>query len=320
MPCNCGKLLKAIDAYLAKADDDLADALESEGFAEPQATVSRIASVEDDVANALLAETSLVLTRAGQAIDLEQFAAEVWPGVKLDDTLAADLLQIFKAQFTTALNELVPAYLAQTDHELVCSRFSKRTTAWIESWSEELGGLMKLNSHTEIETILTKGLEDGAGIADFTRMLQDSGIRDEYYKARRAALTEVLRAHSVAQHESIMQSPAVEMKRWLHTGSYRNQPRENHAAFSGTVVPKDAPFMLPGRDGGTYPCMYPRDPALPASESIHCHCIEQPVVSADVLGLPLEERQRLQAEAIAEMDDAWEAELDAKYRAAAGVE
>lgn len=43
-------------------------------------------------------------------------------------------------------------------------------------------------------------------------------------------------------------------------------------------------------------------------------------MSEKILGLSIEERRRLQAEAIAEMDAAWEAELNAKNKAKAGIE
>ena len=197
---------------------------------------------------------------------------------------------------------------------------SKKTTAWVRTWSASLGEIMQLNSHKEIETILEKGLRDGSSIQEFTRSILDSGIRDEYYKARRVAVTEVLRAHSVAQQEAFMQSPAVEEKMWKHTGAYRNDPRKNHMDMDGQRVPKDQPFELRGIKGGTYYPMYPRDSSLPPEESINCHCISQPVVSAEVLGLSLEERQRLQQQAIEEMDGEWERELDARNKAKAGIE
>ena len=179
---------------------------------------------------------------------------------------------------------------------------------------------MQLNSHKEIERLLEKGLAEGQGMAEFTRAILDSGIRDEYYKARRVAVTEVLRAHSVAQQEAYMQSPAVSEKMWKHTGEYRNEPRQNHVDMDGQRVPVEEPYELIGADGGTYEPMYPRDPLLPPEESINCHCISQPVVSEETLGLPLEERQRLQQEAIDAMDDEWEKELDAQNKAKAGID
>lgn len=316
----CQPLIKAIDAYLAKADGDLADALDAEGYAEPQATIGYMQGIEDDVAEALVEETDYFLAEAEKAADLETFAADIWPRVKLNDRLKAKLATVFTEHLSEFMPEFVAYYIAQTDRSLKLEVVSKRTVAWVESWSEQLGEIMQLNSHKEIETILTKGLKDGTGIASFTREILDSGIRDEYYKARRVALTEVLGAHSVAQQEAFMQSPAVVDKAWKHTGAYRNEPRQNHVDMDGQRVPKDAPFSLTGIKGGTYEPMYPRDIILPPEERINCHCICQPVVSEDILGLPLEERQRLQQEAVEAMDDAWEKELDARNKAKAGID
>ena len=316
----CQPLIKAIDAYLAKADGDLADALDAEGYAEPQATIGYMQGIEDDVAEALVEETDYFLAEAEKAADLETFAADIWPRVKLNDRLKAKLATVFTEHLSEFMPEFVAYYIAQTDRSLKLEVVSKRTVAWVESWSEQLGEIMQLNSHKEIETILTKGLKDGTGIASFTREILDSGIRDEYYKARRVALTEVLGAHSVAQQEAFMQSPAVVDKAWKHTGAYRNEPRQNHVDMDGQRVPKDAPFSLTGIKGGTYEPMYPRDVILPPEERINCHCICQPVVSEDILGLSLEERQRLQQEAIDTMDDAWERELDARNKAKAGID
>ena len=316
----CQPLIKAIDAYLAKADGDLADALDAEGYAEPQATIGYMQGIEDDVAEALVEETDYFLAEAEKAADLETFAADIWPRVKLNDRLKAKLATVFTEHLSEFMPEFVAYYIAQTDRSLKLEVVSKRTVAWVESWSEQLGEIMQLNSHKEIETILTKGLKDGTGIASFTREILDSGIRDEYYKARRVALTEVLGAHSVAQQEAFMQSPAVVDKAWKHTGAYRNEPRQNHVDMDGQRVPKDAPFTLTGIKGGTYEPMYPSDVILPPEERINCHCISQPVVSEDILGLPLEERQRLQQEAVEAMDDAWEKELDARNKAKAGID
>ena len=42
-------------------------------------------------------------------------------------------------------------------------------------------------------------------------------------------------------------------------------------------------------------------------------------MSEEILGLSLEERQALQQEAIDEMDDEWERELDERNKAKAGI-
>lgn len=319
MSC-CQALIKAIDAYIAKADDDLADALGDEGYERPKRTLKYARDIEDGVADALLAETDYFLEAAEKAVDLETFAKDVWPQVKLNDTLKSKIATVFTEQLTEFMPEFIGYYLKQTDRDLKLLQVSKRTTAWVRTWSAELGEIMQLNSHTEIETILTKGLAEGSGIAEFTRAISESGIRDEYYKARRVAVTEVLTAHRAAQQEAYMQSPAVGEKAWKHTGSHKNKPRQNHIDMDGQRVPVDEPFELIGEGGEVYNPMFPGDPILPPEERINCHCIDQPIVSEEILGLPIEERKRLQQEAIDAMDDEWEKELDAKNKAKAGID
>lgn len=320
MSCSCEALIKAIDAYINKADSNLEDALTDAGFVDAGEAVSEISTLESKVADALKAETAVILEAAAGAVSLEVFAADIWPGIKSMDDLGAQLQIIFLDEFQRYMPELVSHYMKKIDPELVVNAITQRTTFWIESWSEELAKLMKLNSHKEVDAILIAGLEKGQGVADFTQALLDSGVRDEYYRARGASITEVLTAHSVAQQESIMQSPAVEEKEWAHTGGHKNEPRPNHVAMNGKIVPKNEPFELIGADGVLYYPMYPRDIHLPAGERISCHCIHRGIVSADILGLPLKERQRLQAEAIAADDEEWEMELDAINRAKAGIE
>lgn len=320
MCLNCRPLMKAIDAYLEKADNDLEAELEAEGYQEPKKTLKYAKDLEDEITEALLAETDYFLAAAEKAVDLDTFAKLIWPGIVLNDELREKLAQIFLEYFDSFMPEFVECYIKQTDKDLKLPQVSKRTKAWTKKWSVELAELMQLTSHREIEKILETELENGSSIATFTRDIMESGIRDEYYKARRAALTEVLRAHSVAQQEAFMQSPAVQEKMWRHTGSYRNEPRKNHVDMGGQRVPVSEPFTLDGIKGGTYYPMYPRDTNLPPEESINCHCICQPVVSEEILGLSLEERQKLQQEAIDNMDDEWEKELDAKNKAKAGIE
>lgn len=320
MCMNCGPLIKAIDAYLQKADDNLSDVLEEEGYVKPQKTVEYIQDLEDKVSEVLLEETDYFLSEAEKAVDLESFAEKIWPGIMLNDDLKEKLAEIFAELLSEFMPEFIGFYISRTDTELELKQVSKRTTAWVRSWSKDLGEIMKLNIHKEIQSILEKGLKDGSSIEEFARSILNSGIRDEHYKARRVAITEVLRAHSAAQQEAFMQSPAVEEKMWKHTGSYRNNPRKNHEEMNGQRVPVNEPFELKGIKGGTHYPMYPRDSGLPPEESINCHCICQPVVSKKVLGLSLEERQRLQQEAIDAMDDDWEKELDKKNKAKAGIE
>lgn len=323
----CDRLTKAIDAYIRKADNNLSDQLGKEGYAKPKKTLQYAESIEDDVADILTEETDYFVREAKASGSLEDFQKKL-PAVTAATPATAKLSKTFATQLKRFMPEYTAYYLKKTDKSLKLDRVSKRTTAWIESWSDDLADLMKTTSKAQLESLLKKEINNGGNISQFCVDLINSGMEKEgkgeywtsHYRARRVAVTEVLRAHSVAQQEAFMQSPAVEEKSWLHTGNYRNEPRQNHIDMSGQTVPKGQPFELIGEDGIVYHPMYPRDVSLPAGESISCHCIQQPVVSEDILGLPLEERQKLQQQAIDEMDDDWEAELDARNKAKAGIE
>lgn len=309
MKCSCGKLLKAIDDYLAGEDEELELALEAAGYVDAPGTIEHITSLEDGIAVVLISETDYILDSLKDRVDLEEYFREIWPTIKKANPTADKLFDLFWQDFTGYMTPLASQYIATTDAELTVRAVSQRTTAWTKEWSKELSGFMKLDGDTQIEKILTTAMEEGQSVAEVTQTLMNSGIRNEYFRARRTALTETLRTHSVASQEAMMQSPAVVEKEWRHSGAYRNEPRLNHVAMGGQRVRKEETYVLEGLDGVTYYPLYPRDPRLPAGESINCHCISQPVVSEEILGLSLEERRQLQEEALASMDDAWEEEL-----------
>lgn len=316
---SCDALIKAIDAFIAKENNDLSDSLDEAGYVDSDDIVERIEALEVKVAEALQLEVLYFQKKLKDVVDLESFAKN-FPGIAESDKTDEILAQIFLDDFKENIPNLADAYIKQLSPDMTVSEISRRTTDWIESWSTELGQKMKLTSHNEIEKILIDNISEGKGVDELTRQLMDGGIREDYYRARRTAVTETLRAHSVSQQEAIMQNPATDRKEWVHTGSYRNTPRENHAAMSGTIVPKEEPFNLLGADGVTYYPMYPHDTNLPAGESINCKCFHRPISNDEVMGMSLSERRRLQEEAIAEMDDAWVKELDAKNKAKAGID
>lgn len=317
--CGCRNLIKAIDAYIAKEDKNLADELGEAGFTEPEKTVKEISELEDSLTEALEQEMKYFKRKSKQAVNLDELK-KIWPDIARGDNAEERLTEIFLEDFKKNIPALAAEYIKVIDPQLTVKTITARTTAWAKDWSEELGRLMKLSSHEKIEQLLTDNLKNGKSVADFTRALMDEGIRSVRYQARRVALTETLRAHSVAQQEAITQNPAVDKKEWVHTGNYRNTPRENHVAMSGVIVPKKEPFTLEGADGEIYHPMYPRDSTLPVGETANCHCIHRGVVNDEILGLPLEERKLLQQKAIEEDDGAWERELDARNKAKAGID
>lgn len=320
---ECRKLIESIDAYIAKADNKLSDALKNAGFMASKETVKRMEQLEDKIAEVLkeqsLSAEELIKMAAEAGIEIDEFIDTSWQDFKKADDIKEKLFPIFLKEFSESIPEFANIYMAQMDSELVVDQISESTSNWIAQWSDELAELMKLSAHEEIESVLTDALKRGKSVAQLSRDIMNGGIRDEYYKARRVSITEMLRAHSAAREESIQQSPAVESKEWVHTGSYRNKPRRNHQKISGQIVPKNMPFTLVGADGVTYHPQYPRAVTLPPGESVNCHCIHRGIVSEKVLGLSLEERKVLQQKAIEEMGDEWEKELNAQNKAKAGI-
>lgn len=307
--CNCSRLIAAIEKYIAKANDNLAEGLREAGFVDPKKTVKKINDLEDELAKILRADNKVILNTINDYDDLEDFVDDGWPGIKDSKDVVEKISATFNSRFSDDIPEYTAEYLKRVESDAVLDRIAltHETTAWISSWSDRLGEIMKLTDNTVIEKILSNGLKNGDSIADTAKKISDARIRDPGYRARRVAITETLRAHSVAQQESFMQSPAVEMKLWRHSG-WREFARENHMAIDGQTVRKDEPFTLFGADGGVYNPMYPRDIVLPAGESINCGCISEPIVSEYVLGLSLEERNQLRDEAIAEMNETYDSE------------
>lgn len=309
----------AIDRYLAKADEDLADELNEEGYAEPKDTVSDINSLEKEVADILHSQTAALVTALKAAEDDWDRAQENVNDMLDDDDIAVQVEDAAEAMYEVCVPKLASVYIKESDGELAVSKLRKRTSDWFSSWSKQLGELMKVSTHKQITDLIQETIDNGDDIASLTRKIISGGWRTEYYQAKRVAVTEVLRAHSVAKEEAIQQSPVVDMKEWRHTGAHKNKPRPNHVAMDTQKVPKDQPFTMQGKDGGTYFPMYPRDPSLPAGESINCHCIHRGLVNQETLGLSIEERKKLQQAFIDSDDGSWAKEQNEKEKAKAGI-
>ncbi len=317
---NADGIIGAIDQYLAKADEDLADSLADEGYAEAEDTIDAINTMQVEVAETLQNQTddfvAALETATGSGWpEAQRAVSEMMDGDDIAEQVegaAADMLR-------TQIPKLATAYMQETDGELVVDTIRQRTQNWIASWSQRLGELMKINTHQQISDIIQSTIDKGESIEKLTRKIMDGGWRNEHYQARRVAVTEVLRAHSVAREEAIQQSPSTDRKEWRHTGAHKNKPRPNHVEMDGQIVPKDQPFELKGRDGVVYHPMYPRDPILPAGETVNCHCIHRGVAADDALGMSLEERRRLQQKYIEEDDGTWKKELDEENKAKAGI-
>lgn len=321
---NADGIIDAIDGYLAKADDELSDTLADEGYAEAEDTVKAINIVQAEIAETLQNQTDDFAEVLEAAEDSDWSTVKKKVSEMLDgDDIAEQVQETAVDMFQEEIPKLANIYMQETDGELVVNTIRQRTGSWISSWSQRLGQLMKINTHQQITDIIQNTIEKGESIEKLTRKIMDGGWRNEYYQARRVAVTEVLRAHSVAREEAIQQSPSTDRKEWRHTGAHKNKPRPNHVDMDGQTVLKNQPFelkvKLKGGGEEIYYPMYPKDPILPASETVNCHCIHRGIAADDVIGMSLDERRQLQQKFIEEDDGAWERELDERNKAKAGI-
>lgn len=319
---NSYKISDYIDKYLAKADEDLEKTLKSEGFAESKKTVSIINSLEEDVTEVLKEQTDCLIETLKSSENDEADNNELHSRIAsmlAADGIANDIEELAVDMYENEVLKLSDIYIKESDGDMVVSSLRERTYSWFEQWGARLGELTQITTHSQITSLIDKAIESGESIADLTGKIQEGGWRTEYYQARRFALTEVLRAHSVAREEAIQQSPACDRKEWRHTGEYKIEPRQNHVDMDGQIVLKTEPFELKGIDGNIYYPMYPRDSILPASESVNCHCTHIPIVNDDILGMSYEERKQLQEEYLNEDHEKWLKELDNENKSKAGI-
>ncbi len=310
------KIYQAICSILRKADDEMKDKLDAEGFILPEETVDTVNQTGDDLASILLAERNALLAEI-EGKNAEEILDEILPLRFLADETDVAIATLFQDTFTSFMSSLVSSYIIDLDHEASFDYFCDRTTDWINEWSEDLGKLMKLSSHNGLQSSLTTSLQNGESIDKTMRKLIDSyGFSES--RARATALTEILTAHSYAKQEAILQSAVVNKKEWVHSGGHKNTPRPHHEALDGTIVDKTEKFTIHSPTG-TYTCDFPRDTSLPASERVYCHCTHRGVTDSDVFGLTPEEKKAIQEQAIADDNGKWKEELIARNKAKAGI-
>ena len=323
-PDECNALVEQLDTLIAKAGDAQWEELKRElvkaGYADPNATMDAIRHLAERLERELNKMGRSISDIIESSPNIEEAMAELLPEkVYLRAPFITRTHALIREELRSFVPKITRQYVARIDNQLVVDSITRRTTAFIDEWSRDLAILMKLDTDDTIHKLINTALRNGNSVQQLALRIQDSSIRNPYWRARRVAITELLRAHSYAAQEAMIQNPAIEGKRWRHSGSRFNHPRPNHVAMDGVIAAKDEPFTLSGADGGTYSPMVPRDTCLPASESVNCHCIVQPVVNQRVLGLLPSERERLRTQAMARDDRKWEAQANAEKHALADL-
>ena len=308
MSLDVQPLMEAIDRYLAKADDDLEKTLAEEGFVEAAAAVQAVGRIEDAVVDLTQHHFDEVIEMISTEEGLKDMVALTIPEYSSVKELQDDLQRIFRNEFDRMVREFTFSYLVAQDPGLDFTdhTIAQQTQNTITEWSRFLAGTTTKWVEPRILQTIHEAVKAGEDVDGVTKILYESGIRDTEWKARRLALTEVLRMESIGQQDSFIQNPSCYKKRWVYTWQAAD-PRENHIAMNGQEVFKREPFTLGGPNGTFYP-MYPRDSSLPAGESIYCHCTMSVVVDEEVLGMSEDERAELRRQALEEADAEWQKE------------
>ncbi|GAK11387.1 phage minor head protein [Geomicrobium sp. JCM 19039] len=266
------RFLRSLDTFIQKVEtnDAFLQALAAE-FPEFSNLANTIDEFETEIARLLRNERNHFMDALSgfAGSPLESVLVNFTTVQFIEDNFAVDMKTINQRFFDETIREITSTVMDGIDRDVAFNTVSRRTTDWIEGWSEELGEIMQLNTHEKVEKILREGIERGASIQDIELELAELPQFNRA-RARTTAITEVLTASSQSHYEAYKQSPAVIGKRWKHSGSAGIEPRPNHVAMTGTVVAVDEPFTI---IDSIETAMYPRDPNLTARERVNCHCV-----------------------------------------------
>ena len=117
------------------------------------------------------------------------------------------------------------------------------------------------------------------------------------HRARAITVTEIGRAHSLGTHAGQTElarlikatgDPSVVNKRWIN--AHLPGARQTHLEAEARYHPDGAVGPIPvdqHYEVGGFKALYPKDPALPASETVNCHCISITVIT-DPVAMPTE--------------------------------
>ncbi|MCY7526509.1 phage minor head protein [Bacillus pumilus] len=296
------QLIKNINTFVQKAEADEVEELKAAvaDFPELDDIPSLVEDYEKTIARLfrLQRRTFLNFISKDDSETLESILAFFNNDLFITDEFAELFGKETAVFLTLTVTQLAEKILDSIDADVPFKVMSEKTELWIESWSQELAQLMKLNTHTAIEQTLKDGIKEGRSIQEIELELKDLPEFSRK-RARVTAITEVLTASSVAQHESYVQSPAVTAKQWKHSGGKKNQSRESHVQLDGTIIPLDEEFEIPGSGER---CMFPRDTKLSPKERINCHCAVGPVVDPVILGLSAEEKEEIRRRVLQNME------------------
>lgn len=295
-------LYDVAQVILKASEDELRDILKKLGYANVDETMDAITDFEEVLATLLEDERTLFLKKVATGQSLSEAVAEIRANI-LKDVLATKVAEEAESLLRPFVETVTNAYMEILDSDVPLGTLSDHTDDFLKEWSESLGKYLEETSHNKLDNLIASGIDDGIDMVSFSDIIS-ANYTWSRERARRVAQTEVLTSHSYCQYEAYKQSPAVEGKKWKHSGGKGIDPRPAHVDLHGTVVGVDEKFTI-ASDTGVYHALMPRDVTLPPSERLFCHCTMGPAVNNDILGLTAEEKLELRDKALEDWNSAY---------------
>jgi hypothetical protein len=295
---NIDRLLKAINALIKTEEEDVIELVPE--FPGLDKIPGYIEDYEKKVAKLLRAQRKYYIDGVNSFIGKESTLEALLAYISQlfdDDGFTDGVEEETKSFLLAAIPDLTSEIMDFIDKDVPFEVLSDRTLNWIEEWAHDLSLLMSLNTHRAIEDTLGTSIKEGESVEQAVLRIKDLPQFDRA-RARTTAITEILTASSRSQWEAYQQSPTVTGKTWRHSGGKKNNPRPKHVALDGTTVPVDDKFDVNGHEAD-----YPRDPSLPASERVNCHCALSPSVDEKILGLSKEEKEKIRQQVLQELSN-----------------
>ena len=167
---DCSKLLESINAYIAKADDNLSEELANAGYVDAKDSVNNASGLEDDLSNILTDQTARI-AEALEGVTTLASAEKILDAFFDDDSAKDEIRKLFSNFYMEHVLGCADSYIRESSGDLVVTQLRKRTSVWINDWSDELSDLMQLNAEDDIGIKLKACIVEGKSVAVFTQEL-----------------------------------------------------------------------------------------------------------------------------------------------------
>lgn len=132
-----------------------------------------------------------------------------------------------------------------------------------------------------IERIVTAGLQEGLGILEIARSIEERVTKIFTDRSKLIARTEMVKATNTAAMQSAATSDFMYEKKWVPASDQRTRP-DHLAMLNSDWIPFDAKFSVGGVEMDR-----PGDASAPASQVCNCRCKIVFRLMRDVDGLPI---------------------------------